>query len=237
MIQLYYDATPNGRKILIALEEIGCPYNLNWIQIDAGEQFSDEFKHISPSSKIPAITDSEGPNEMPISIFESGAILLYLATKYNILLPNNRRLKQGAINWLFWQTSTFGPTVGQATHYVSYASQRKDVDTTYGEIRYSLAAKELYKVLDTHLAKHRFLADEFSIADIAVYPWVRVAKGHGIDMVNYSNITDWAHRISLRPSTKVKPVRADETAPFKTFDAGDDQVWQALFNGAKQTPN
>jgi GST-like protein len=223
MIDLFYDATPNGRKILMMLEEIHIPYQLHWVEIDKGQQFNPAFRTLSPSAKIPAILDID----TSVEIFESGAILLYLAEKYGQLLPDDTLSKNTALSWLFWQTSTYGPMVGQATHFHSYTSQI-NISDSYASSRYLKIVQNLYQDLERRLATVEYIAGAFSIADIALYPWVRVAKGHGIDTKVLPNISKWADKISGRSSAKVKPPHPDGTVAFKTIQARDKRVWNAL---------
>ncbi|CUI85017.1 glutathione S-transferase family protein [Cognatishimia activa] len=228
MINLYYDATPNGRKILMMLEEIQIPYQLRWVEIDKGQQFDPLFRTRSPSAKIPVIEDSDTGT----TVFESGAILMYLAEKTGQLLPADEPARSDVMKWLFWQTSTFGPMVGQATHFHSYASQIQVADS-YASERYAKIVRSLYEDLDRRLATTDYVAGEFSIADIALYPWVRVAKGHGVDTANLANVNLWAKEISKRACAKVKPQRPDGSGAFKTFRADNTSVWDALFANQK----
>jgi len=229
MIDLYYDATPNGRKALIMLEETGLPYTLNWVEIGKGHQFEPEFMAISPNSKIPAIVDHDGPGGETVSVFETGAILLYLAEKTGKFLSQDPIERLEAIKWLFWQTSSQGPFVGQAVHFINYAADR-GIDDTYAIERYHAEAKKLYGVLDNRLSDRDYIAGDFSIADIATFPWVRVAKGHRIDVTEYPNVQRWSAAISERPSTKVKPKIPDSDASFERIDGSDDKVWKNLFD-------
>lgn len=230
MIKLFFDTTPNGRKILIALEELHIPYELIWLRLDRGEQHQTAYKKLSPSGTMPAIIDTRKPLE-PRVIFESGAILLYLANQFGALLPKHSEAKQHALNWLFWQTSTFGPNVGQATHFMSYAPA-KGIVNTYSQKRYLCIVQQLYAVLNNALRHQSYIAgEEYTIADIAIYPWVSVAKGHGIDLSCYPNVKAWKEQISQRPATRVKPKLQGRLTPFTTYQAADPQVWQNLFHG------
>lgn len=226
MITLFYDATPNGRKIIMALEELKLKYSLQWVRLDKGEQFTNEFTALSPSSKMPALISKVGNNEE--RLFESGSILLYLANKYNGLLPRDNQNRQDALNWLFWQTSTFGPTVGQATHFHSYAPAH-GIQDEYSQKRFLNAAKKLYGDLDMRLEGRAFIAEEFSIADIAIFPWVRVARGHGIEIEEFPNVQRWAMDISTRSSANVKPVPTDREIAFQSYNSSDAKIWNNLF--------
>ncbi|MFO0998589.1 MAG: glutathione S-transferase N-terminal domain-containing protein [Alphaproteobacteria bacterium] len=227
MIDLFYYPTPNTRKIVMMLEEIGLPYRIVSVDITAGEQFTPAFSAISPNNRVPAIVDPDGPAGRPVAVFESGAILLYLAEKSGKLLPRDAERRLDALTWLFWQTSSQGPLVGQAVHFVSYAP-RRGIDLPYAVERYRGEAERLYGVLDRRLDARDFIVDEFSIADIAAFPWCRVAKGHGIDIDAYPNVKRWVERIADRPSARVKP-------PVPTDAAGrpdafvSDAAWKTLF--------
>jgi len=203
MIDLYYYTSPNVRKIVIALEELGLPYTVRWTDITAGEQFAEDYRAINPNAKVPAIVDHDGPGGTPLALFESAAILLYLAEKTGRLLPQDPALRWTAISWTVWQVANHGPMTGQATHFLRYAPQH-GIDDEYATHRYRTEVARLYAMLDERLTGRDFLADEFSIADIACYPWVRVAKGHGVDIAEFPAVQAWVARIGERPSAKVK---------------------------------
>lgn len=234
MIDLFYDATPNGRKALIMLEETSLPYNLNWIEIGKGHQFEPDYLAISPNGKIPAIVDHDGPGGEMVSVFETGAILLYLAEKTGKFISKEPVERLEAIKWLFWQTSSHGPFVGQAVHFINYASDR-GIEDTYAIERYHGEAQKLYGVLNTQLEGRDYIAGDFSIADIATFPWVRVAKGHRIDVTQYPNVARWSAKISERPSTKVKPKIPDRDVSFERIDGSDDKLWKNLFDQKSRT--
>ena len=178
MIEVYSWATPNGHKVHIMLEECALPYRVHPIDIGAGEQFDPSFLSISPNNKIPAIVDSDGPDGQPISIFESGAILLYLAGKTGRLMPESVRGRYEVLQWLMFQMGGVGPMLGQAHHFRIYAPEK----IGYAIDRYTNEAKRLYGVMDRQLAKHKYIAgSEYSISDIAVFPWLRSWKNQGID--------------------------------------------------------
>ncbi|MBV7256134.1 glutathione S-transferase N-terminal domain-containing protein [Pacificimonas sp. WHA3] len=226
MIELYYDATPNGRKILLALEEMGLVYTTRWVRLDRGEQFSETYRALSPSAKMPALVhhmDGE-----TTTLFESGAILVYLAELSGRLLPADAAARARTLSWLFWQTSTFGPAVGQATHFHSYAPAAGHSDS-YAADRFAKISRNLYADLDRHLSDREFLTNALSIADLAVFPWVRVARGHGIDLSKFPHVTRWSEGIASRPSAAVKPIPDDRDVPFKTYSAHADETWKTLF--------
>ncbi|PBC51906.1 glutathione S-transferase [Rhodococcus sp. ACS1] len=203
MIDLYYYTSPNVRKVLIALEELGLDYQIVWTDISEGDQFESEYVEINPNSKVPAIVDHDGPGGRRLAIFESGAILLYLAEKTGRLLPEDPIARQEVLCWLFWQVANQGPMAGQAAHFVSHAP-KQGIDNPYARNRYAGEVARLYRVMDDRLADREYLAGEYSIADIATFPWTRVAAGHGVDVADYPNVKAWADRISARPAAKVK---------------------------------
>ncbi|MFC0454056.1 glutathione S-transferase family protein [Rhodococcus jostii] len=203
MIDLYYYTSPNVRKVLIALEELGLDYQIVWTDISEGDQFESEYVEINPNSKVPAIVDHDGPGGRRLAIFESGAILLYLAEKTGRLLPEDPIARQEVLCWLFWQVANQGPMAGQAAHFVSHAP-KQGIDNPYARNRYAGEVARLYRVMDDRLGDREYLAGEYSIADIAAFPWTRVAAGHGIDVADYPNVKAWADRISARPAAKVR---------------------------------
>lgn len=198
MIDLYSYPGPNARKVVIALEELGLEYRLVSVDITAGEQFTPAYRAINPNSKVPALVDHDGP----VVVFESAAILLYLADKTGKLLPADPQRRWAAVSWLAWQVANHGPMAGQATHFLHYAPEQ-GIEVPYAQDRYRREVERLYGVLEERLREHEYLADEFSVADIACFPWVRVHKGHGIDMARHPAVAAWAARIAARPSTKV----------------------------------
>ncbi len=215
MIDVYSWPTPNGHKVHIMLEECGLPYQVTAVNIGAGDQFKPEFLAISPNNKIPALTDPEGPDGKPISIFESGAILVYLAAKTGKFMPKGDRDKYEVLQWLMFQMGGVGPMLGQAHHFRLYAPEK----IPYAIDRYSNEAKRLYGVIDRRLSKSRFLAGkDYSIADIATFPWVRSWENQGIVLSDYPHLEKWFNKIAERPAVqrgvKVlaelrKPVRTD----------------------------
>lgn len=199
MIDLYSWATPNGHKIHIMLEECGLPYRAHPVNIGKGEQFAPEFLQISPNNKIPALVDPQGPDGKPISLFESGAILLYLAAKTGKFLPRSDRQKFEVLQWLMFQMGGVGPMLGQAHHFRIYAPQKVD----YAIQRYTQEAQRLYGVMDRQLSQHRFMAGrQYTIADMAIFPWLRSWKNQGIDWADYPHLKDWFDRIAARPAVQ-----------------------------------
>ena len=199
MIDVYSTATPNGHKVHIMLEECGMSYRVHHIDISAGDQFKPEFLAISPNNKIPAIVDADGPDGKPISLFESGAILIYLASKANRFLGSTDREKFVTLQWLMFQMGGVGPMLGQAHHFRLYAPEKID----YAYNRYSNEAKRLYGVLDRQLALSPYLAgEEYTIADIATFPWTRSWKNQGIEMADFPNVQRWFDAIGERPAVK-----------------------------------
>lgn len=199
MLEVYSWPTPNGHKVHIMLEECELPYRVHPIDIAAGQQFSDDFLAMSPNNKIPALVDSLGPDGSPISLFESGAILLYLAGKTNRFMPGSVRGKYEVLQWLMFQMGSVGPMLGQAHHFRIYAPQKVE----YAINRYTNEAKRLYGVMDKQLAKQTYIAgSEYSIADIAIYPWLRSWKNQGIDWDDYPHLRRWFDELSDRPAVK-----------------------------------
>jgi GSH-dependent disulfide-bond oxidoreductase len=199
MIDLYSWPTPNGHKIHIMLEECGLPYRAHPINIGTGDQFSPDFLKISPNNKIPALVDSDGPDGQPISLFESGAILLYLAAKTGKFLPTSDRGKYEVLQWLMFQMGGVGPMLGQAHHFRIYAPERVE----YAYNRYTNEAKRLYGVMDKQISQHPYLAGaEYSIADIATFPWLRSWQNQGIDWADYPHLKKWFDRVAARPAVQ-----------------------------------
>ncbi|WP_350316406.1 GSH-dependent disulfide bond oxidoreductase [Pectobacterium aroidearum] len=208
MIDLYYAPTPNGHKITLFLEEANIPYQLHRVNISKGEQFRPEFLAISPNNKIPAIVDTQpAEDSAPISLFESGAILLYLAEKHGVLLSSSLRERTATLQWLFWQVAGFGPMLGQNHHFNHYAPQ----PVPYAIERYQQETQRLYRVLDKHLQENPWLAGEqYSIADIATYPWVVSYARQRVDLDDYPAVKAWYTRISERPATQRAYQLADQ---------------------------
>ena len=226
MIDLYTWPTPNGHKIHIMLEECKLPYRVHPINIGAGDQFQPDFLEISPNNKIPALVDSEGPDGRPISVFESGAILIYLAAKTGKFMPKSDRAKYEVLQWLMFQMGGLGPMLGQAHHFRIYAPEKID----YAIQRYTNEAKRLYGVLDKQLQSHKWIAgNSYSIADMAIFPWLRSWQNQGIDWADYPQLKAWFDRIAERPAVqKAVQVLADARKPLV-----DDKARQALFGSAQ----
>ncbi|HVC50354.1 MAG TPA: glutathione binding-like protein [Burkholderiales bacterium] len=197
MIETYTWGTPNGHKIHIMLEETGLPYTIHPVDIRQGEQFSPTFLQISPNNKIPAIIDTEGPENKPLALFESGAILLYLAEKSGYLLPAEAVSRYRVIQWLMFQMATVGPMLGQAHHFLQYAPE----SLPYAITRYSNEANRIYGVINTKLAETAYIAgNSYSIADIAIFPWLRYPDKQGVDITLYPNLKKWFDKIAARPA-------------------------------------
>ncbi|MEP7301056.1 MAG: glutathione binding-like protein [Caldimonas sp.] len=216
MIEVYSWATPNGHKVHIMLEECGLACRAIPVDIGTGAQFEPAFLAISPNNKIPAIVDPDGPDGQPISMFESGAILLYLAAKTGRFLPADLRGRYTTLEWLMFQMGSVGPMLGQAHHFRLYAPEK----IAYAVDRYSNEAKRLYGVIDKRLHSHRFVAgDEYTIADIAIFPWLRSWKNQGIEIGDYPKLEAWFDAIAARPAVQLgvevlaglrKPIRTDK---------------------------
>jgi GST-like protein len=198
MIDLYTWTTPNGRKVSIMLEECGLPYRAHPVNIGQGDQFKPEFVAISPNSKIPAIVDTDGPDGKPYAMMESGAILLYLAGKTGKFLPQSVRGKYDAMQWLMFQMGGIGPTFGQVHHFLRSAKEM----VPYAIERYTKETRRLYGVLNDRLKNREYLADAYSIADIATYPWVARYEWHKTDLVEYPHVKRWFDKISARPAVQ-----------------------------------
>ncbi len=199
MIDLYSWTTPNGHKIHIALEELGLPYKAHPINIGQGDQFSDEFLALNPNHRIPAMIDPDGPGGKPLPLFESGAILIYLAEKTGKLLSRDPATRYTELQWLMWQMGGLGPMLGQAHHFIQYAPERID----YAATRYRNEARRLYGVLDKRLGQSRFLGgDSYSIADIASWPWMRYPDRQEVERDDYPNFKRWFAEIEERPAVQ-----------------------------------
>lgn len=196
MIDFYTWCTPNGFKVSITLEELGVPYRTIPVNIGTGEQFRPEFLEISPNNKIPAIVDHDGPDGSPISLFESGAILLYLTEKAGSLIPSDATGRYLVIQWLMFQMAGLGPMLGQAGHFHRYAPEK----IPYAITRYTRESGRLLSVMDRRLGEADFLAEDYSIADIACFPWVRAAVLRHDGIADYTNLTRWYQMIDARPA-------------------------------------
>jgi len=222
MITVYSWATPNGHKVHIMLEECGLPFRTVAVDIGAGDQFKPEFLAISPNNKIPALVDPDGPGGKPISLFESGAILLYLAAKTGRFMPEDLAARYEVLQWLMFQMGGVGPMLGQAHHFRLYAPEK----IPYAIDRYTNEARRLYGVLDKRIAKSRYIGgNEYSIADIAVFPWLRSWKNQGIDWNDFPHLKGWFDEIAARPAVvRGVEVLASQRKPFI-----DDKAREAMF--------
>ena len=199
MIDLYTWPTPNGHKIHIMLEECKLPYRVHAINIGAGDQFQPDFLKISPNNKIPALVDSDGPDGKPISLFESGAMLVYLAAKTGKFMPKSDRAKYEVLQWLMFQMGGVGPMLGQAHHFRIYAPEKIE----YGIQRYTNEAKRLYGVMDKRLQTSPWIGGKsYSIADMAIFPWLRSWQNQGIDWADYPHLKAWFDKIAARPAVQ-----------------------------------
>jgi GST-like protein len=200
MIDLYTFATPNGKKASVMLEEVGLPYRVNVVDIMKGDQNKPEFRAINPNGKIPAIVDPDGPDGQPISVFESGAILIYLAEKTaSPLLPAAPRDRYATLQWLMFQMGGVGPMFGQAHHFLKFCPE----DVPYAKNRYSQEVRRLYGVMEARLGEAAFLGGEsYTIADIATYPWVSRHPVHQVDLADFPNVKRWHDTIAARPAVR-----------------------------------
>ena len=198
MIELHTWNTPNGRKISVALEEMGLTYKVKTVDITKDQQFNPAFLEISPNNRIPAIIDDDGPGGHPVSVFESGAILLYLGEKTGQFLPTELRDRLPVYEWLMWQMGGFGPMLGQVHHFLTV----NEADRTYGLQRYKKETERLYGVLDRRLAKVEYVAGPLSIADFACVGWAWRHERHQIDLLAFPNVRRWYEGLMARPGTK-----------------------------------
>ncbi len=198
MIDLYYAPTPNGQKISIMLEEIGFDYRIIAVNLLEGEQHEAEFLKISPYGKIPAIRDHNGPGAEPLCLFESGCILWYLADKAKKFAGSDECSRALVMQWLMFQMGNFGPMLGQAHHFYNYAPESIE----YAQKRYARETERLYGILNDRLALVPYLAESYSIADMAVYPWVAARRAHRIDLSDYGHVRAWVDRVKQRPAVQ-----------------------------------
>ena len=235
MIDLYTWGTPNGHKIHIMLEETGLEYQVYPVNIREGDQFKDEFLAFSPNNRIPAMVDRDGISGGEISVFESGAMLIYLADKSGQFLPNLADDPVGhydVLQWLMFQIGGIGPMFGQAGHFRHYARERStDRELQYGIDRYTNEARRLYGVLDKQLAKRKYLAGDYSIADMAVWPWCRTPERRGVDQAEFPNVSRWFEKIGERPTVKkaIEVLEKESQRPA----VHDEKSWSIMF-GDKQ---
>ena len=231
MIDLYTWPTPNGHKIHIMLEETGLPYRVIPININHGDQFDPAFLKISPNNKMPAMVDPDGPGSKPYSLFESGAMLMYLAEKTNRFMPQPMDKRYLVIQWLMFQMGGIGPLFGQAHHFRNYAPEQID----YAVERSTNEAGRLYGVMDRRLGEIEYLAGEYSIADIAAFPWARNPSRKGHDENNYPNVKRWLDAIEVRPAVqRGLEVLADERRDISK--GMDKETRRNLFGDAQYSP-
>ena len=197
-IELWTWNTPNGRKISVALEEMGLPYSVHPVNISKGEQFEPAFLKISPNNRIPAIVDPDGPGGAPISVFESGAILLYLGMKTGKFWPADLRAQVPVMEWLMWQMGGFGPMPGQVHHFLQVENE---TDRAYGLARYMKETRRLYGVLDKRLGEAAFVAGDVSVADFAILGWAWRHERHQVDLADFPNVKRWYTAMMARPAT------------------------------------
>lgn len=222
MIEVFGGQTPNVFKVLIALEELGLDYKRTALDITKGEQFTPEFLAISANNRVPAIVDHNPvEDEGPLSVFESGAILFYLAERSGQLMPHGLRRRAEVMEWVMWQMAGQGPMLGQLGHFRNYAPEK----VPYAIKRYTFETKRLYRVLDTRLAGRDFIADAYSIADIACWPWIHFRAQHDVDLADYPNVARWFAALYARPAViravgsepAPKPLTLDEDARRMVF--------------------
>ena len=230
MLKLYSWATPNGHKVHIMLEECGLREGRDWqaipINIGQGDQFTPEFLAISPNNKIPALVDPKGPDGKPLALFESGAILVYLAGKYGKFLPKSERQKFQVLQWLMFQMGGVGPMLGQNHHFRQYAPEKIE----YAINRYTNEAKRLYGVIDKQLAHSKYIScGQYTIADMAIFPWLRNWKNQGIELSEYPHLQAWYEGIAARPAVK----RGVEILTHLRKPVHDDKAREMMF-GATQ---
>jgi len=229
MIDLYYWTTPNGHKITLFLEETGLPYRIIPVNISKGDQFKPEFLAIAPNNRIPAIVDhAPADGGEPISLFESGAILLYLADKTGRFIGQDLRTRNDTLQWLFWQMGGLGPMAGQNHHFSQYAPEK----LPYAIERYVNETNRLYGVMNKRLANREFLAGEYSIADMAAYPWVVPHKRQGQDLDQFPHLKRWFEAIAARPATVRAYAKADA---INTRPSVDDEQSRRILFGQKAT--
>ena len=228
MIDIYFWPTPNGYKITVMCEEVGLKYNIIPVNIGAGDQFKPEFLKISPNNRMPAIIDPDGPDGKPIAIFESGAILMYLAEKTGKLMPSDPRGKYNVIQWLMFQMASVGPMLGQAHHFRVYAPEKLE----YAINRYTNEAKRIYNVIDKQLSQTPYIAGDYSIADIAIYPWLVPHNMQGQNLDDFPHLKNWYEGLRARPAVQAGfAAMADQLKNRPPTQ--DKKAWDTLF-GAKQ---
>lgn len=231
MIDLYYWTTPNGHKITIMLEETGLPYRIRPVDIGKGEQFEPDFLRISPNNKIPAMVDHQPPGGgEPLPLFESGAMLEYLAEKSGQFMPATLPERYTVLAWLYWQVGHLGPMLGQNHHFRNYAPEKLD----YAIDRYLKESERLYGILDDRLADRDYVCGDYSIADMACYPWI-MPESQGLDMGEFPHLGRWLERIRTRPAVKRAYQVADEMKPAESVV--NEQSRQILFGQGRRSRN
>ncbi len=230
MLKFYSWATPNGHKVHIMLEECGLREGRDWqalpINIGQGDQFTPEFLAISPNNKIPALVDPQGPDGKPMALFESGAILVYLASKYGKFMPKSDRLKFQTLQWLMFQMGGVGPMLGQNHHFRQYAPEKIE----YAINRYTNEAKRLYGVIDKQLAQSKYIAcGQYTIADMAIFPWLRNWKNQGIELAEYPHLQAWYEGLAARPAV----ARAVEILTHLRKPVHDDKAREMMFGSTQ----
>lgn len=227
MIDLFYGPTPNGQKVSVMLEECGLPYSVHYIDMLAGDQFSADYLKICPNNKQPAIVDHDGPGGKPLTLWESGAILIYLGEKTGKLIPSDPARRAHCLQWLMFQMAGIGPMFGQLHHFVQYAPEK----IPYAVERYRKEGNRLRYVLDNHLATHEYLADEYSIADIASYTWIRGLSRRYPTERPTPHMDRWVQGIGVRPAVKAgMALLKDNVRPeAKGEKKVDEQTWNVLF--------
>ncbi|MGH8372741.1 MAG: glutathione S-transferase N-terminal domain-containing protein [Gammaproteobacteria bacterium] len=220
-LDVYYWPTPNGRKVSIFLEETGMPYRVHPVDIGNGDQFKPDFLKISPNNKMPAIVDPDGPDGKPFAVFESGAILMYLAEKTGKFWPVSMRERYQVIEWLMFQMAGIGPMLGQAHHFRDYAPEK----IPYAIERYTKEAGRLYGVLDRRLAGQEYVAGDYSIADMAIYPWIVSHDRQGQKLDDFSHLKDWFGRIGTRPAVQKGMAVLEERRNAKMSDSARENLF------------
>jgi GSH-dependent disulfide-bond oxidoreductase len=227
-IELYFWPTPNGYKITIMLEELGVPYEVKYVNIGRGEQFEPSFLKISPNNRMPAIVDPDGPGGQPIAVFESGAILQYLGRKYGKFYPADERGRVEVEEWLFWQVGGLGPMAGQAHHFRNYAPEK----IPYAIDRYTNECNRLYGIIDKRVAGREYLAGDYSIADMATWPWTRSYKNQGQNLDEFPHMKRWFERIEARPAAQ-RAVIVGQAERERSPSLADDKEAQKILFGQR----
>ncbi len=223
MIDLYFWPTPNGYKTAIMLAEIDLSYNVLPVDITAGAQFKPEFLKVNPNNKVPGIVGHDGPHGQPFAVVEAGAILIYLAEKSGRFIPDDPAARYEVLQWLFFQNTTVGPMLGQAHHFMVYASE----ELPYAIERYDREAARIYDILERRLDGREYLVGDYSIADISTFPWIRTRKLHRRDLSNYPNISRWYEAIKSRPGVRAGIDTLNERKSWEAKPGSDE--WNNMF--------